>query len=131
MRRSDNVRLSKHISETVRGCSYSAARLRQARSSAEEDVSDSWPVLLTAQICPFCLPELMVTPAVAAEQIGGSFAWGACADGVAGAAADGPADAGQRCVVHDAVVAAGGAGAAGAGALAAEHLRGGPAVQFS
>jgi hypothetical protein len=32
--------------------------------------------------------------------------------------------------VHDAVVAAAGAGAAGTGAVAAQHLRGGPAVQL-
>ena len=31
---------------------------------------------------------------------------------------------------HDAVVGAAGPGAAGAGAVAAEHLRGGPAVEF-
>ena len=34
------------------------------------------------------------------------------------------------CVGHDAVVGAAGAGAAGAGAVTAEHLRGGPAVEF-
>src|ERR1700733_13027679 len=33
-------------------------------------------------------------------------------------------------VLHDAVIAAARSGAAGAGAVAAEHLRGGPAVQF-
>jgi hypothetical protein len=33
-------------------------------------------------------------------------------------------------VLHDAVVAASGSGAAGAGAVAAEHLRGGPAVEL-
>ena len=33
-------------------------------------------------------------------------------------------------VVHDAVVGPAGTGAAGAGAVAGEHLRGGPAVQF-
>src|SRR5450755_3559388 len=33
-------------------------------------------------------------------------------------------------VGHDAVVGAAGAGAAGAGAVSAEHLRGGPAVEF-
>src|ERR1700690_764298 len=33
-------------------------------------------------------------------------------------------------VGHDAVVGAAGAGAAGAGTVAAEHLRGGPAVEF-
>src|SRR6266446_3166729 len=37
---------------------------------------------------------------------------------------------GLRGVVHDAVVAAAGPGAAGAGAVAAQHLRGGPAVQL-
>ena len=33
-------------------------------------------------------------------------------------------------VFHDAAVAAAGSGAAGAGAVAAQHLRGGPAVEF-
>jgi hypothetical protein len=34
------------------------------------------------------------------------------------------------CVGHDAVVGAAGAGATGAGAVAPEHLRGGPAVEL-
>src|SRR4249920_2696539 len=36
----------------------------------------------------------------------------------------------SRPVGHDAVVGSAGADAAGAGAVAAEHLRGGPAVEF-
>jgi hypothetical protein len=48
--------------------------------------------------------------------------------GVVDAAARGGLRSGY--VGHDAVVAAAGSGAAGAGAVAAEHLRGGPAVAF-
>jgi hypothetical protein len=40
-----------------------------------------------------------------------------------------PGGLGLGGVIHDAVVAAPGSGAAGAGAVAAEHLRGGPAVE--
>jgi hypothetical protein len=43
---------------------------------------------------------------------------------------DGPGGLRLGCVFHDAVVAAACPGAAGAGAVAAEHLRGGPAVQL-
>jgi hypothetical protein len=48
--------------------------MTDALSSAEEDVSDPWSVLTTAQICLFCTPELMVRAPAAAEQIGGSGA---------------------------------------------------------
>src|ERR1039457_2744953 len=41
-----------------------------------------------------------------------------------------PGQGGLRGVVHDAVVAAAGSCVAGAGAVAAEHLRGGPPIQF-
>src|ERR1039457_486245 len=41
-----------------------------------------------------------------------------------------PGGGGLRGVVHDAVVAAAGSCVAGAGAVAAEHLRGGPPVQL-
>jgi hypothetical protein len=47
-----------------------------------------------------------------------------------GALPGGSGTAGSRAVVHDAVVAAAGPGAAGAGAVPGEHLRGGPAVEF-
>jgi len=43
---------------------------------------------------------------------------------------DGPGGLWLGCVLHDAVVAAACPGAAGAGAVAAEHLRGGPAVEL-
>jgi hypothetical protein len=46
------------------------------------------------------------------------------------AAAVGRGPAGLPGVVHDAVVAAAGSGTAGTGAVAAQHLRGGPAVKF-
>src|SRR5271165_2981772 len=41
-----------------------------------------------------------------------------------------PGESAAGSAVHDAVVVAAGAGAAGAGAVPGEHLRGGPAVQF-
>ena len=53
---------------------------------------------------------------------------GAGGAGVVDAAARGGLRSGR--VGHDAVVVAAGSGAAGAGAVAAEHLRGGPAVQL-
>jgi hypothetical protein len=60
--------------------------------------------------------------------------WGRVIPGHAGGAArPGPVPAWSRLVSgvgHDAVVGAAGAGAAGTGAVAAEHLRGGPAVEF-
>src|ERR1039457_996174 len=46
------------------------------------------------------------------------------------ARAAGHAIAGSDAVVHDPVVAAAGAGGAGAGAVPGQHLRGGPAVQL-
>jgi hypothetical protein len=60
---------------------------------------------------------------------GGYFAWGRALMVWPGCSRR-PGELGSTCVVHDAVVAAAGSGAAGAGAVAAQHLRGGPAVQL-
>ena len=66
------------------------------------------------------------------RESGGYSAWwrwrGRQGAGIVDAAARGGLRSG--CVGHDAVVAAAGSGAASAGAVAAEHLRGGPAVQL-